>query len=128
VSRTRDWLALLLPGDWAVMLLGLLLVATSFALLWRGGSADRAVVRRDGQVVAELPLSAPKKVTIPGAIGDTIVEIQPGRARVLSDPGLHQYCVKQGWLSQAGAIAICAPNHVSLALKGSASSHDSLAY
>lgn len=128
MNRARDWLALLLPGDWAVMLLGLLLVATSFALLWRGGSADRAVVRRDGQVVAELPLSSPKKVTIPGAIGDTIVEIQPGRARVLSDPGLHQYCVKQGWLSQAGAIAICAPNHVSLALKGSASSHDSLAY
>ncbi|HEY6896350.1 MAG TPA: NusG domain II-containing protein, partial [Rhodocyclaceae bacterium] len=96
MSRARDWLALLLPGDWAVMLLGAALVAASFALLWRGGSADRAVVRRDGQVVAELPLSAPKKVTIPGAIGDTIVEIQPGRARVLSDPGLHQYCVKQG--------------------------------
>jgi hypothetical protein len=37
---------------------------------------------------------------------------------VLSDPGARQYCVQQGWLTRANAVAICAPNHVTLQLSG----------
>ena len=62
------------------------------------------------------------------ALGVTIIEIQPGRARVASDPGPRQYCVRQGWLTQAGAVAICAPNQVSLSLTGRAADYDSLNY
>lgn len=130
ISRMRpaDWLALLRPGDWLSILLCLLLVATSFPLLWRGGTAEAVVVRRDGQAVARLPLTMSKKIVVAGALGDTVVEVQPGRARVLSDPGPRQYCVRQGWLSRPGAVAICAPNHVSLTLTGRNASHDTLTY
>jgi hypothetical protein len=34
------------------------LVAASYPLLWRGGVADRAIVKRDGQLVTELALNA----------------------------------------------------------------------
>ncbi|HQR04441.1 MAG: NusG domain II-containing protein [Proteobacteria bacterium] len=121
------WLSLMRPGDWIVTALGLMLAGVSYPLLWHGGAADRAVVRRDGAVVAELPLNAARRLSVPGPIGATVIETAPGRARVASDPGPRQYCVKQGWLSQAGAIAICAPNHISLSLAGSGS-HDSIAY
>lgn len=127
----RSWLQLLRPGDWAVIVLATLVVAGSYPLLWRGGQADRVVVRRDGELVAELPLTIGKRIEIRGPIGTTVIEIQPGRARVLSDPGPRQYCVKQGWLSSANAVAICAPNHVSLTLaakNGSHAVHDSLTY
>lgn len=112
------WRRLLKAGDWMLLLIAGVLVAASFPLLWRGGVADRAVVKLDGQLVTELALNAPRKYSVSGAIGTTVIEVQPGRARVLSDPGPRQYCVQQGWLTRANAVAICAPNHVSLQLTG----------
>jgi hypothetical protein len=112
------WRTLLKPGDWVLLLAAALLVAASYPLLWRGGVADRAIVKRDGQLVTELALNIPRKYEVTGAIGTTVIEVQPGRARVLSDPGPRQYCVQQGWLTRANAVAICAPNHVTLQLSG----------
>jgi hypothetical protein len=124
----KTWLALVRPGDWLVVSLAGIAVALSFPLLWRGGPADRAVIRLDGRIVAEYPLNAARRVEVTGPIGTTVVEIQPGRARVFADPGPRQYCVRQGWLTRASAIAICAPNHVSLALAGGQTGYDSLNY
>lgn len=122
------WLALLRPGDWLVLLAAALGVGFSFPLLWAGGKPERAVVRVDGKVVAEFPLTAPRRFAVAGPLGETVIEIAPGRARVLSDPGPRQYCVQQGWLTRPNAIAICAPNHVSLSLSGREPGHDSLNY
>jgi hypothetical protein len=122
------WLTFVRPGDWLVAGVAGLAVAVSFPLLWHGGQADRAVIRVDGRVFAEYPLNAPRRVDVPGPLGTTVVEIQPGRARVFSDPGPRQYCVRQGWLERGGAVAICAPNHVSLMLMGRQGSYDSLNY
>lgn len=129
MKRFHDWLSLLRPGDWLSASAGLLLALASYPLLWQGGAAEKAVVRRDGTLVAELPLTTHKRIEVDGALGKTIVEIEPGRARVLADPGPRQYCVRQGWLTRPNAIAICAPNHVSLALSGPASGgNDSISY
>ena len=106
-------------------------ILTTYPLLWRGGVADRAIVKRDGQLVTELALNAARKYEVTGAIGTTVIEVQPGRARVLSDPGPRQYCVQQGWLTRANAVAICAPNHVTLQLAGRSGrngSYDTLNY
>jgi hypothetical protein len=124
----KAWLSLARPGDWLVAGLSLAAVIVSFPLLWRGGPAEKAVVKLDGTVVQELPLSQNRRVEVQGPIGTTVIEIEPGRARVFSDPGPRQYCVRQGWLTQANAIAICAPNHVSLALVGKQPGYDSLNY
>jgi hypothetical protein len=124
----KSWLTLLRPGDWAVVLLTAVGVAASFPLVWTGAKAERAVVRIDGRVVAEFPLTAARRYAAQGPLGITEIEIAPGRARVLSDPGPRQYCVLQGWLTRPNAIAICAPNHVSLSLAGGAPGHDSLNY
>jgi hypothetical protein len=124
----KVWLSLLRPGDWLLVFLGAGAVAVSFPLLWSGGKAERAVVRLDGKVVAEYPLTVPRRYAVTGPLGETLIEIAPGRARVLSYPGPRQYCVQQGWLTRPNAIAICAPNHVSLSLSGPDASHDSLNY
>ncbi len=124
----KHWLALLRPGDWLVLGLALAFCAAAFPLAWQGGPPERAVVRRDGALFAELPLTQARRLSVEGPIGITVIEVQPGRARVLSDPGPRQYCVRQGWLTRPNAIAICAPNHVSLALSGGGRANDSLAY
>ena len=124
----KDWLSLVRGGDWSVLLLAIAAVAVSFPLMWRGGPAEKVVIRLDGRIVAEYPLNAARTVEIAGPLGTTVVEIQPGRARVLADPGPRQYCVRQGWLVRANAIAICAPNHVSVGLAGGQPGYDSLTF
>ena len=121
-------LRLIKAGDWVALLLAAAGTAALAPLALSGGAAEKAVVRRDGVVVAELPLNAARRVRVDGALGVSVIEVQPGRARVASDPGPRQYCVRQGWLTQANAIAICAPNHLSLSIVGQTAGHDSLAY
>lgn len=122
------WLSLLRPGDWVVAVVSAAVVVASFPLVWQGGVADKAVVRRDGEVVAELDLSRKRTLEVAGAIGTTVIAVEPGRARVAADPGPRQYCVRQGWLKRPGEIAICAPNHISLQIAGRNHGFDSLAY
>jgi len=122
------WRRLLRPGDVVVVLAGLALCVYAAMTLWQGGAPDGAVVRAGGKVVAELDLARAQVLDVPGPLGTTRVEVEPGRARIAADPGPRQYCVRQGWLSRAGAVAICAPNQVSLTLTGRGGDYDSLNY
>ncbi|TAJ22944.1 MAG: NusG domain II-containing protein [Rugosibacter sp.] len=124
-----SWHKYLKVGDWLVLFLSCALVVLSYTLLWRGGVADRAIVKRDGQTIIEISLNSASKTRVVGPLGTTVIEVQPGRVRVFSDPGPRQYCVQQGWLTRAGAVAICAPNHITLELNGRGeASYDSLGY
>ncbi|MCE1181023.1 MAG: NusG domain II-containing protein [Rhodocyclales bacterium] len=123
-----SWLALLRPGDWLVILGSALLVGLSLPTFWQGGIADKAIIRQEGKVFAEVDLRNKRQLVVAGPLGMTQIQIEPGRARVLSDPGPRQYCVKQGWLMRPGEIAICAPNRVSLQIAGRTKVYDSLSY
>ena len=122
------WLAYLRPGDWLVIAAGAVVIALTLPLLWQGGFAERAIIRQDGRIFAEIDLGSRHEVAVPGPLGATLVAIEPGRARVVADPGPRQYCVRQGWLARPGEIAICAPNHVSVQIAGRTRAYDSLSY
>lgn len=128
VRRLSQWSAIVRPGDVLVLALALLVCTASAATLWRGGAPDKVVIRAGGQVFAEASLARAQRIEVPGPLGHTVIEIEPGRARVVSDPGPRQYCVRQGWLTRSGAAAICAPNEVSLMLAGGSAAYDSLNY
>lgn len=128
MTGLKPWLALVKAGDWLLLLAASAAVAAAFPLLWQGGLGERAVIRKDGQVFADVDLQTRRSIEVAGPLGTTVIVIEPGRARVASDPGLRQYCVRQGWLSRAGEIAICAPNHISLAITGRTRLYDSLSY
>ncbi|MBX3670078.1 MAG: NusG domain II-containing protein [Rhodocyclaceae bacterium] len=127
-SRLQGIARWLRPGDFLVLVCAAAFTVALFPLLWRGGHATRAEIRRGGELVARLPLDAPRQISVQGPLGTTRIEIQPGRARVAQDPGPRQYCVLQGWLSRPGAVAICAPNHVTLQLAGDQATYDTLTY
>jgi hypothetical protein len=119
---------LLRPGDVCVLLAGLAGWLALTLALWQSGPAEQAQIRRDGVLVAAYPLTEARTVSILGALGPTVIRIESGRARVVSDPGPRQYCVKQGWLTRPGEMALCAPNHVSLSLSGGQPLYESMAY
>lgn len=117
-----------LPGDWLVLGIGCAVAAALFASLWQGEAAGKLRIRAGDRVFATLSLDQKRTLEVPGPLGISRIEIDRGRARVAADPGRHQYCVKQGWLTRAGEVAMCLPNQVSLELLGGEKAYDSLNY
>ena len=120
------WVGLLRPGDWLLVLLGLAVCAVSAPVAWQAGIAEKAIVKRAGEVFSELDLARNRRIEVPGPLGITTIVVDHRRVRVAADPGPRQYCVRQGWLKRPGEIAICAPNQVSVEIRGGP--YDSLAY
>ncbi|RFC31263.1 MAG: hypothetical protein DID91_2727704217 [Candidatus Nitrotoga sp. MKT] len=115
-------------GDWMVLLFGVFCVAWVTVALWQGGAADKAIIRSSGKIFSEVPLSRNQIISVPGPLGISQIAIHNRQARIASDPSPRQYCVHQGWLKQAGEIAICLPNQVSVELSGRGKRYDSLNY
>lgn len=116
------------PGDYLTLLAGMLFIAWITLAVWSGGIADTALIRSGGKVFKEVPLSRDQQIEVPGPLGVSIITIEKRRARISSDPSPRQYCVRQGWLQQAGEIAVCLPNEVSVELTGGEKKYDSLNY
>jgi len=116
------------PGDYLTLLGGVAFTIWVTVAVWSGGIADTALIRSGGKVFKEVPLSRDQQIEVPGPLGVSIITIEKRRARISSDPSPRQYCVRQGWLQQAGEIAICLPNEVSVELTGGEKKYDSLNY
>ncbi len=121
-------LAYIKIGDWMALLLGSLFTVWIAATLWQGGVADKAIIRSGGKIFSEIPLSRDQIIEVPGPLGFSKIAIHNRQARIAADPSPRQYCVRQGWLKQAGEISICLPNQVSVELNGGNKRYDSLNY
>lgn len=115
-------------GDWLVLLAGAIFTLWLASIVWHAGAADKAIIRSGGKIFRELPLSRDIELEVQGSLGLSKISIRNHQARITSDPSPRQYCVRQGWLTQAGDAAICLPNQISLELSGSAKRYDSLNY
>ena len=115
-------------GDWLVILLAMVFVGFLFAEMGHAGRAQKVLIRKGGEIFAEVSLFRDRKIDVPGPLGVCRVVISGGAARVAKDPGSRQYCVRQGWLRNAGDAAICLPNQVSVELLGGNKRYDSLNY
>lgn len=115
-------------GDWLIVTCGGLAVILLTLELWSGDPAEFAVIRSGGKVINSVSLAKDQEVAVSGPLGISIITIEKHRARISSDPSPRQYCVRQGWLQQAGEIALCLPNQVSVELTGKHKRYDSLNY
>jgi len=117
------------PGDWLILLLAGLLIIGLIPLAWQQERAARVRVYQDGKLFGEYDLAVARRIETPGPLGITVVEIEEGKVRIAKDPSPRQYCVKAGWLSEAGQTAICLPNRTSIELIGTRPlPYDSLTY
>jgi hypothetical protein len=113
-----------LTGDWLLLALGLVLLASLWTRLV-DNQEGRVIIRLDGKVFQETSLRLNRTVDIPGPLGPSRVEIRDGRVRVASDPSPRQLCVRQGWIPPGGAV-VCLPNRVSV--ENAAAGYDTLNY
>jgi hypothetical protein len=128
LTRRSDLSGGLKWGDCLVTGIGLIAVITLFNTLWLGETASKVQIRAGSQIYSTLSLNQQRTIDVPGPLGTTRIAINNGKVRVASDPSPRQYCVKQGWLKQAGEVAVCLPNQVSVELLGSKRLYDSLNY
>ena len=104
-------------GDWLTILASILCVLYLFQTLWTNEHAAKVQIRLGDKIYATY-----------SKLGDAVISISQGKARFAKSPCTSQYCVHQGWLTRAGQVAICLPNHISLELVGEAKPYDSLNY
>jgi len=91
-----------------------LLALVGVLLLLRGTGAGKIYV--NGEPVSE-------SITVNGVA----IEIADGRARVMSSPCRDKLCVRAGWLSRPGDVAICLPRRVIVEMRGGKSGVDGVA-
>jgi hypothetical protein len=114
----------LLPGDWLLAGIGLLLVAG----LWLrqvDSLEGQVVIRLEGKVVESASLRLNRVIEVAGPLGVSRIQIESGRVRVATDPSPRQLCVRQGWIPPGGA-AVCLPNRISV--ENAAAGYDTLNY
>jgi hypothetical protein len=120
-----------------IQLKGLDLVALAAALAVIALVSVRAYGSKAGAAVVHLrgpgqewvyPLGEDRVVSVRGPLGDTIVEIRGGQARVLSSPCAEKICVRSGAIARPGQWIACLPNRVFLDIQGSGRSADAVSF
>ena len=120
-------------GRWGdVLVFGVLLclIISLFRTFWHIAPAHQIQISVLSKVYGRYSLNQQREIVVQGALGVSHIRIDNGKVRFVSAPCTNQYCVHQGWLKQAGAVAFCLPNRVQIQLLGSEGDrlYDSLNY
>ena len=105
------------PLDFFVIVLALALTLAIAVTVYSGEAASRVIVRGPDKTWI-YPLDTEEQVIVNGAIGETRVMIQKGRAAIVSSPCSGQTCVAAGGMHKNGQWAACLPNRVFLLVEG----------
>jgi hypothetical protein len=120
-----------------IQLKGYDLVALAAALAVIALVSVRAYGTKTGAAVVHLrgpgqewvfPLGQDRIIQVRGPLGDTVVELRGGQARVLSSPCTEKICVRSGAIARPGQWIACLPNRVFLDIRGSGSSADAVSF
>jgi hypothetical protein len=104
---------LLKPFDTGIVFLALVAVAVSFFL--NSGSNGSSLVNVRGEKgLWVFPVDSSESIVVSGPLGDTVVEIGGGFARIRSSPCPNQTCVSAGTIHSPGQWSACLPNRVML--------------
>lgn len=124
----RQYGQLIKPGDALVVMFAGVITLGLFVFSWAKPVGEHVVVYSQGRMVIHADLSREADYEVSGKLGQSRIEVRHGRARVASDPGPRQICVRQGWIGRTGEAALCLANQVSVEIGGTASQFDSRSY
>ena len=72
-----------------------------------------AVIRNEAGVFDHIPLTRDfHSVEVPGVLGKSLLQFQDGMVRVQQAACRNHICERIGWVSVAGGVIACAPNHL----------------
>ena len=110
-------------GD-IVLIAGFLILALAgFAGVYQYGFGGKhVVVYVNGRSAMELPLDSDVTKSVTGPLGETVIVVENGTARIEHSPCPNHYCERMGKIKYRGEIAVCVPNRVVVSIKGGSDS------
>lgn len=99
-----------------------------------GSNNDKLVaeIYRDGQLLHSIDLEKVEKsdeIKIEGSNGDlNIVEFEKGKIRFKESNCKDDVCVKTGWLSRKGEMAVCIPHKTYIKISGESKELDGVSF
>ncbi|MDR2864120.1 MAG: NusG domain II-containing protein [Spirochaetaceae bacterium] len=107
------------PLDYAFSLIAVAIAVASAFFVYGGGLSEPYVqVSAEHTKNWEYPLSAREICTAEGPLGETIIEIKDGKARIISSPCENKTCIAMGAIDSPGHFAACLPNFVIVTIEG----------
>jgi len=100
--------------DFFIAVPALGVVIASFFIAYTGAGGPSLVFLKSENNEWVFPIDADETVTAPGPLGETVIEISGGAARITASPCVNRICVAAGKISSPGRWAACLPNRVLL--------------
>lgn len=116
-------------ADKAVVIIALLAAGLSFYFAWQPSAPGTLLeIYQDNTLYERHSLNEPATLNVPGKLGDSVIEIDQGRARFQSSPCTSKFCVHAGWMQNAGDVIACLPNGVHIQIHGGQGRFDAIAF
>jgi hypothetical protein len=112
------WYRRLAPLDLPLVLVLLLAAVASFCLVAGGKPGERIVVEQHGKIIFQAPLDQPRTASFAGPLGETVLAIADGGARIVSSSCPHHICQAGGTIRHRGELIACIPNRLLLRVTG----------
>ena len=123
VRRTGFWVAVI-----AVILAGSIAAWMLLSGRTEGGTAR---IYQDGVLLDTIDLSVVEEgytLTVDDPDGGyNVIQVEPGRIRVLEADCPDQICVRQGWISTSAAPVVCLPHALVIEITGGETDVDAVA-
>jgi hypothetical protein len=108
---------LIKPLDCLFLALASLFTFFSAVVVYGGGGEALVLVKGGGDSWV-FPLDAVERVAVSGPLGETVVEIRGGFARIVSSPCVNKTCIAAGTIHFRGQWTACLPNRVMVSISG----------
>ena len=113
-------------ADWLILSLLLLLEAGLIWRYWTPQEPGQSVLVQSPSGAHRLDLRRDGRHTVPGALGDSVLEVRDGAVRFADSPCRRKLCVHSGWHHRTGGSMACVPNRISLSIEGGKPTFDAL--
>jgi len=107
------------------MIPALAFVTGSFFLIYSGADGRSSVNLKSDTGEWVFPSDTSETVKVSGPLGETIIEISGGSARITASPCNNQTCVTAGSVRSPGQWSACLPNRVILYISPSSAGSES---
>lgn len=114
-------------ADLVLLLLVMFCLPFVYQAFWSHDStAHYADILTDNHQHQSINLQQDQQIEIKGVLGQSRLEVNHGRIRFVHSPCKGKVCIRQGWLSTAGAFAACLPNKIAIQLSRGQGQYDSI--
>ncbi|MDI3480499.1 MAG: hypothetical protein PWQ97_154 [Tepidanaerobacteraceae bacterium] len=113
----------------ALIIVSAVLIFTGFQMYTFGGERTYAVIEINGRLFQKISLGKGGPILqlkVPGIMGESIVEINRDKVRMLYSPCPDKDCMHQGWISRPGQMIVCLPNRVVIKIQSESTPNDQL--